>query len=211
MQARSVCGLKRAPRSVCGLKRARRAVREECVHPSLLTRGAVAIGGAALLLGATLGFSQAQTASPTVTGNTRQQQRQAVLNLAATKLGLTGDQLIDALKDARKDLGLKQGLPRVGHLVKAELAVAATALGLPDVKTLRTELAGSTLTAVAQKHNVQPSAVAAAIKTDVDAKIQALVTANKLTAARAAILKPKAEARVDAFMTRQFKAARSGG
>jgi hypothetical protein len=175
---------------------------------SFFRRGALATAGAALLLSATIGFTQAQTATPTPSTRT-QQQRQAVLDLAATKLGLTGDQLSGALKEARKDLGLKQGSAEVGKLARQELNVAAKTLGVSDVSALRKELAGSTLTAVAQKHNVQPSTLSAALKTDVDAQIQALVTGGKLAANRAATLKVKAETKVDAFMTRQFKAPRA--
>ena len=87
--------------------------------------------------------------------------------------------------------------------------MAATALGIADVKTLRQELAGTTLTAVAQKHSVPAATVAAALKADVDARIQALVTAGTIKADRAAALKLKADAKVDTFMTRQFKAAKS--
>jgi hypothetical protein len=84
--------------------------------------------------------------------------------------------------------------------------VAAKAIGLADAKALRKELAGSTLTAVAQKHNVAASVVATALKADVNARIDAQVTAGKLKAERAATLKTKAAARVDALMTREFKA-----
>ena len=57
-----------------------------------MKRTAVALGGAGLLLLATIGLTQAQTATPTL------QQRDAIINLAATKLGLTGDQLAQALR-----------------------------------------------------------------------------------------------------------------
>lgn len=175
---------------------------------SLLKRGSFALGGAALLLSTTLGFTHAQTTSPSA-GASPKQHREAIVDLAASKLGLTGDELSAALKGARKDLGLNQAHAQVGKLVRKELSVAATALGLADVKALHRELAGSTLTAVAQKHNVQPSVVASAIKADVDAQIQALVTAGKLKSDRAATVKLKAEAKVDALMTRQFKSGQS--
>jgi hypothetical protein len=177
------------------------------MNTSLLKRSAVAVGGAALLLGATLGYSQAQTATPSAAV----QRHQAVIDLAAAKLGLTSDQLAAALKAARTDLGVNQGGVQVGKLVHQQLSVAATTLGIADVKTLRKELAGTTLTAVARKHNVDPSTVAAALKADVDARIQALVTAGTLKPARAATLKVKAEARVDAFMTHEFKPAKPAG
>ena len=131
-----------------------------------------------------------------------------MLDLAAAKLGLTSDQLTTALKQAHKDLGGNhQGKAAIGKLAHAELSVAATALGIADVKTLRKELAGTTLTSVAQKHGVPAATVSAALKADVDARIQALVTAGTIKADRAATLKVKAEAKIDTFMTRQFKAA----
>ena len=172
------------------------------MNTTFVKRSAIAVGSAALLLSATIGFSQAQTATPSAVT-----QRAAIIDLAASKLGLTSDQLTAALREARKDLGANQGAPRVGKLIHQELSVAATTLGISDAKALRKELAGTTLTAVAQKHNVQPSTVAVAMKADVDAKIQALATAGTIKAARAATLKVKAEAKIDAFMTHQFKAA----
>ena len=166
----------------------------------------IALLSMAVVLVATVPVSFAATqarSAPTVA------QKQAVIDLAAAKLGLTSDQLTDALKQARKDLGLNQGRPRAKELVRDELAVAAKTIGFADVKALHKELRGSTLEAVAQKHNVAPSAVAAAIKADIDAKIQALVTAGTLKADRAAALKTKAEAKVDALMTHEFKSAKS--
>ncbi len=176
------------------------------MNTSLITRSAVALGGAALLLTVGIGFSQAQEATPSA-AHVRQQ---SVIDLASAKLGLSSDQLSSALKSARKDLGYNQSVPRADKLVHHELSVAATALGIADVHTLRTELAGSTLAAVAQKHNVQLSTLAGALKADVDAKIQALVAAGTLRGDHAGTLKLKAEAKVDAFMTHQFKAAKAG-
>ncbi len=181
-------------------------VRVKGMSTSFIKCSAVALGGAVLLFSGTMSFSQAQTATPSAT-HARQQ---SVMELAAAKLGLTGDQLSSALKEARKDLGVNQGVPKAGKLVHHELSVAATALGIGDVKTLRSELAGSTLAAVAQKHNVQLSTLAGALKADVDAKIQAMVAAGTLRRDHAGTLKLKAEAKVDAFMTHQFKAAKAG-
>ena len=136
--------------------------------------------------------------------DTSKQQHAAVINLAATKLGLSGDELTQALTDARKDLGLNQH-PQLAKLVRQELGVAATTLGYADAKATRKDLSGTTLTALAAKHNVPAATLASAIKADVDGKIQALVTTGKLNANRAASIKVKADAKVDAFMTRQFK------
>jgi hypothetical protein len=178
------------------------------VNTSVWKRGALAIGGATLLLSASIGFSQAQSATPsTANDSERRQHHAAVIELAAAKLGLSSDEVSTALKEARKDPGRGQGHPQVGKLIHQELSVAATALGIADVKALRKELAGTTLAAVAQAHHVPASTVAAAIKADVDARLQALVTAGKLKAERAATLQVKADAKVDAFMTHEFKTA----
>ena len=62
------------------------------MNTSFVKRSAIAIGGAALLLSATIGFSQAQTATPPAAT-----QREAIIDLAAAKLGLTSDQLLKPL------------------------------------------------------------------------------------------------------------------
>src|SRR5256885_2017217 len=101
---------------------------------------ALAIGGAVVLLGAAIGLSYAQSAP------TAKDQHQAVIDDAAAKLGISGTDLAQALKEARKELGTRVQL---GKLVKDELTVAAKTVGLADAKALRQELRGSTLTAVA--------------------------------------------------------------
>jgi hypothetical protein len=168
---------------------------------SVLKRGAVVLGGAALLIAATFGITAAQTATSTPqTGPSAQ--RQAVLNLAATKLGISADQLTQALQSARKDLGLNQNRPRAGQLVRAELNVAAKTIGYADAKAMRKDLSGTTLTALAQSHNVAPSTVSAAIKADVDARIDKL---TNLKPDQIAKLKAAVDSKIDTFMTHQFK------
>ena len=98
------------------------------------------LGGAALLLSATIGFAQAHATPTTVTD--KKQHRETIIDPSAAKLGLTVDQLTTALKQAHKDLGGNQGASPLAKLAHQELTVAATALGIADVKTLRQELAG---------------------------------------------------------------------
>ena len=145
------------------------------------------------------------TVGPAMAQTTSTDQKQAVISLAAAQLGLSPDQLADALKQARKDLGATANHPRARDLAADALTVAAHTLGLDDTKALRQELRGTTLTTVAQNQNVAPSTVAAAIKADVDARIQALATAGTLKAAAATRLTQKVDARVDTLMTRTFK------
>lgn len=135
------------------------------------------------------------------------QHRQAILADAAAKLGLTADQLQQALAQARKDLG--GGVHPLANVRHEELQVAAKAIGLPDVKSLRSELAGSTLNDVAQKHGVQPSTVATAITNDLDAKIQSLANAGTIKADRVNALDQKIRTKVAALMTHQFPAAKA--
>ena len=113
--------------------------------------------------------------------------------------------MAQALKDARRELGPKPGQAIV-KVVRDELDVAAKALGLADARALRGELRGSSLTAVAQKHNVAPSTVSNAIKADLNGKIDALVSSGKLKADRAMTLKQRVSDRVDKLMAREFKA-----
>jgi hypothetical protein len=168
----------------------------------------LAAGGAAIMLGGALGVTYAQSATPqAATPGSAKQHRQAIISDAAAQLGVSADQLQQALAQARKNLSTRPKLASViAHLRVDELQVAAKTLGLADAKALRRELAGTTLTAVAQQHNVPMATLASAIKADVDAKIQAAVNSGQLTAARAAKLTQKADAKVDALMTRQFKA-----
>jgi hypothetical protein len=84
-----------------------------------------------------------------------------------------------------------------------ELRVAAEFIGI-DRKQLRTELTGTTLTAVATAHGVAPAELARVLKADVDAKIDVAVAAGQWSAALGAKLKDRVAARVDKLMTRTF-------
>jgi transposase-like protein len=167
----------------------------------------LAVGGAAVLMSAALGVTYAQstqTPTPAPTQTSAQQRRQAIISDTASQLGVSADQLQQALVQARKDVG---GQPRpLASLRREELQVAVKAIGLPDVKTLRTQLAGSTLTAVAQSHNVQPSTVSTAIMADITSKLQADVTSGQINANQVQTLTQRAQNRVNALMTHQFPA-----
>jgi len=160
-----------------------------------------------VLMGGALGVSYAQsTPTPGPAATTPQQRRQAILSDAASQLGISGDQLQQALVQARKDVGAVRPL---AGLRRGELDVAAKAIGLPDAKTLRTQLAGTTLTAVAQNHNVQPSTVSSAIMADITSKLQADLAAGKINANQVQTLTQRAQTRVNALMTRQFPARKT--
>ncbi|HEY1292275.1 MAG TPA: hypothetical protein VGJ60_04210 [Chloroflexota bacterium] len=158
----------------------------------------------AVVLALGVGVSYAQstaTPTPTAAQTAARQRRQAIIQDAASQLGLSADQLEQALVQARKDVG---GPRPLANLRKNELQVAARTIGLPDARALRTELAGTTLTTVAQNHNVQPQAVSAAIMADITSRLQADVAAGPIKANQVAPLTQRAQNRVTALMTHQF-------
>jgi hypothetical protein len=81
-----------------------------------------------------------------------------------------------------------------------QLGVAAQTIGIP-MDQLRSELANSSLTQVAQAHGADPTAVAAAMKSAGDAQVDAAVANGRLRADQAAERKTQAEQRVDQLMT----------
>jgi hypothetical protein len=177
-----------------------------------MNRLVMAAGGAAVLLlcgalGVTALAQGAPTTTPTpaasATRTSAQQRRQAILSDAASQLGVSETQLQQALAQARKDVGANAARP-LADLRQDELQVAAQAIGLADVKTLRGELAGTTLNTVAQNHNVAPSTVSAAILADLNSKLQAAVTAGTIKASQVTTLTQRAQNRVTALMTHQF-------
>jgi hypothetical protein len=80
-----------------------------------------------------------------------------------------------------------------------QLDVAARTIGMP-ADQLRAELTGQTLTQVAHAHGVDPTAVAAAMRSASDAQIAAAVNDGRLTASQAAQRKAQADQRVDQLM-----------
>lgn len=160
-----------------------------------------------LLFAGALGVTALAQTAPAQTPTPAKQHRQAILSDAASQLGISESQLEQALAQARKDVG-----PRarpLADLRKDELQVAAKTLGFADVKALRSALAGTTLNAVAQNHNVAASTVSAAIMADVNSKLQADVAAGKVKAEQVTALTQRAQNRVNALMAHQFPAAKS--
>jgi hypothetical protein len=161
-----------------------------------------------------------------------QQRLEQYLSTLAGKLGIPVDKLRQAIDDTHKELGLPQrGAPGFGPFGGGRgpggpgglgspgrpggpgfpgpgfrgfgLDVAAQAIGItPDA--LRQELPGKSLTDVAKAHNVDPAKVAAALKTDANAKIDQAVANGRLTADQAAQAKQRAAEEIDQLMTRQL-------
>jgi hypothetical protein len=66
---------------------------------------------------------------------------------------------------------------------------------------LRAELATSNLAQAAQTHGLDPSVVAAAVKSASDAQVDAAVTSGRLPDEEAAERKAQADQRIDRLMT----------
>ena len=184
---------------------------------------ALAAGGAAVLLGgAAIGVVSAQQATPTPTSQANPGQQQFLTTLAS-KLGISVDKLQQAISDTRQQLGTNgpgpfgRGGPggrgpgpflRVvaGH----ELQVAAQAIGITPAQ-LRQEIAGKTLTAVAQAHNVDPNTVSSALKSDAESRIDQAVSNGRLTADQGTQAKQRVDSRIDQLMSQTIPQNVGGG
>jgi ribosomal protein S20 len=99
------------------------------------------------------------------------------LNAVASKLGVSKDKLEQAMNDATKDVGLPPpligpigkigpGLPGAFNLrIESPFASAAKALNMTEDQLHKELAAGKSLADIAKAHNLDPKAVADAIKT----------------------------------------------
>lgn len=172
----------------------------------------IAAGGVALLLGgAAFGVVSAQQPTPTPSEQPAQVGRgphhQQFLEALAAKLGISTQRLQQAMDEVHRELGPPPG--RAGHRGGPHggggmnLDVAAGTIGIP-LDQLHQELTGKTLTDVARAHNVDPKAVADALKADHASRVDQAVANGRLTAEQAAQAKVDGAAKVDDMMTRTF-------
>ena len=150
---------------------------------------------------------QAPSATPSADKQARHQQFLAAL---AAKLNVTPERLQQAMEQTRQELGLPergQGGPRgFGHRgfgLGGE--AAARAIGI-SVDQLRQEILGKTLADVARAHNVNPSTVASALKSEATTRIDQAVTAGRLTSEQANQMKQNLDQRIDQQMNKQVPA-----
>lgn len=179
---------------------------------SLSLRQTLLAGGAALMLGGSaIGFASAQqTPTPPATPGQTTPARpgpQAFLDALARQLGVTTERLQQAMTEARTELGLpdRAGMkPRFGPGMPGwgmgrggvDVSVAAQAIGI-TVQQLRQELPGKSLAQIAEAHGKDPAAVATALKSASDQRIDQAVAAGRLTAEQASQLKQHMHQRVD--------------
>ena len=178
----------------------------------------IAAGAAALLLGgAAFGAVSAQQAPPTPTTQTAASRQrgpegqQQFLEALAVKLGISTETLQQAIEEVRQEQGLPPGGGpgfgghgpghHRGH--GPHLDIAAQAIGITP-QQLREELPGSTLTAVAEAHNVDPQAVADALEADAVARIDQAVENGRMTDEQADEKKAQIETRIDELMNQTF-------
>jgi hypothetical protein len=184
---------------------------------------ALALGGATVALGGaaanTVWAQQTPTTTPTpgtrlapsgTQGADRQAKHQQLLAALAAKLNVTPERLQQAMEQTRQELGIPERGPGghggFGHRgFGIGLDVAARAIGI-DVNQLRQELLGKSLADVARAHNVNPSTVASALKTEATTRIDQAVTAGRLTAEQATQMKQNLDQRIDQQLNKQVPA-----
>jgi hypothetical protein len=173
----------------------------------------IAIGGAAVVLGAAAigaGIVQAQaTPTPSATPTQQQQQRQNAqdryLQALATRLNVTVDRLREAMQQARQEAGIPDrpakpfdgqggprgfGLPGRGPLafLGQQNQALATLFNITP-EQLRTELQGKTVAEVAQAHGRSAQDAINTIVTTSNQQIDQMATQRNLSAERVAELK----------------------
>jgi transposase-like protein len=166
-----------------------------------------------------------------------QQHQQEFMAALAARLGISTDQLQQAMDQARADVGMPergpggggpgprggergpgaddqrqggagpQGEHRMG--MGGGLDTAAQALGI-STDQLRQELPGKSLADVAQAHNVDPTTVANALKTAADAQIDQAVADGRISSDQADAAKQRASERIDQMMAQAGPAGRQG-
>jgi L-serine deaminase len=194
------------------------------MHPlsRSIRRGLVAVCAVAVLGGAAVGIAAAQ-AQPTPTQSGQQSGYQKFIDALAKRLNISSANLQTAIGQARTDAGLPAGGPgfpggrgprggqgpgRGGFGV--DFNAAATAIGIPAAQ-LRTELQGKSLAQVATAHGKTGSDVATALKTAAHTRIDAAVTAGKLTADQAATQKTQIDSRIDQMVNQVLPTGRPAG
>jgi hypothetical protein len=177
--------------------------------PSSVSRVAL-VGGAVLVLGGSaVGVAAAQS-QPTPAPATQQQPYQKFIDALAKRLNISSQTLQSDIAQARQDAGLPPdggfgfgrgpGAPRPGFERGLDLNAAAQAIGI-TADQLRTELAGKSLTQVAQAHSKDPNAVATALKNAAHTRIDQAVADGRLTADQGNTQKTNVDSRIDQLMT----------
>ena len=177
-----------------------------------VTRVAAAAVSAAAVLGlAAFGLAGAQQV-PAHHGGPASDQH-AFWDALAARLGISPERLQQAIPEASEDVHTSAPAhsPGGAHALQRHdapmedslLSAAAHSLGI-SLAQLQHELAGSTLTGVAQAHGREPSDVASALKTDANEQLDHQLGAGVLTADQVRQRKQLVDQHIDQLMVRTF-------
>ena len=179
---------------------------------------AILAAAGALIVGAVaLGTALAQqTPTPSTAAGQQARGPQQFLNLVAAKLGVTPDRLQQAFQEARQELGIQHGPggfgrhgrrpgagERVRGMMQEGLQIVADQLHI-SVDQLRTELPGSSISAVAHSHGVDPAQVATALTNAANQRIDMAAASGRITADQATRMKQRVGEMIPRLMERQL-------
>lgn len=180
----------------------------------LAAAGALIVGLVAI---GTVVAQQAPTQTQAAGPRAEREQPRRFLEVVASKLGVTPERLQQAFMEARQELGIQHrpggpGGERRGEMrerfrgmVQRGLEIVAGELHI-SVEQLRTELRGSSLSAVTRNHGVDPQQVANALTTAANQRIDAAQAEGRMTGEQATRLKERAPEAIQRLMDRELPA-----
>jgi hypothetical protein len=187
-----------------------------------VTRGSVRIAilaaaGALVVGAAAIGTVLAQqTPTPSTAAGQQARGPRQFLDLVASKLGVTPDRLQQAFQEARQELGIQRGPGGFGHhgrgpdggervrgMMQQGLQIIADQLHI-SVDQLRSELPGSSISAVSRNHGVDPAQVATALTNAANQRIDAAAASGRITTDQATRMKQRVGTMIQRLMDRQL-------
>jgi hypothetical protein len=185
--------------------------------------GLLAAAGALIVGAAAIGTALAQrtptpaTAAGQAAPSAQREQPRRMLELVASKLGVTPERLQQAFTEARQELGWHRGpggparerrgeiRERVRGMMQRGMEIVAGEIHI-SVEQLRSELPGSSLAAVSRNHGVDPQQVANALTNAANQRIDAAQAEGRMTLDRATRLKQRTTDLIQRMMDRQLPA-----
>lgn len=180
----------------------------------LAAAGALIIGLAAI---GTAVAQQAPTPTPAAGPRADREQPRRLMEVVASKLGVTPERLQQAFMEARQELGIQHrpggpGGERRGEMrerfrgvMQRGLEIVAGELHI-SVEQLRSELTSSSLSAVSRNHGIDPQQVANALTNVATQRIDAAQAEGRITAEQTTRMKQRAAEAIQRMMDRQLPA-----
>jgi hypothetical protein len=191
------------------------------MNRSSLKIGLLAAAGALIVGGLAMGTVLAQQTPAAAGQQTQREGRGRFMEVVAAKLGVPPERLQQAITEARQELGVQRTprervaerrgevRERVRGMVQRGLEIVAAELNI-SVEQLRNELRGSSLSAVAHTHGVEPRQVATALTTAASARIDAAAAEGRITSDQATRMKQRVGEMVQRMMDRQLPSGARG-